>query len=749
MEKLALNTIKLRWWIIIITVIITAFLGYQIKNLRINADIISALPDNDPDAALLKNIGANFGGNSLGIIILETDNIYQTEVLDHIRILTDTVTMIDGISSVTSLTNIINIKRSDFGIEIGKLVDEYELPELPEELEELKNNVLAKDMYRGTIVSEDGTSTLIIFAVQDDADVRQVAGSVIDKTTALQLPEKLYYVGSPMLISYISDLMKADLTRLLPIAFLVIAFVLLISFRSFRGVFLPLLSAVIAIIWTLGIMALFGFKMSMISNNIPIILLAVGSAYAIHVVNRINQLSETNRKSAIIQALSYVMVPVMLAAITTFIGFVSFIFGAYLEIIVDFGIFTALGTLIACLLSIFLVPSLIASFSSEKRSRDYVAQKIRKSYLSDKFLVPLYNLLFRHPKYILVTWIVLIILSIAGIFFIERSVDIREYFKEGNPTRMAENIMIEKFGGTKPVFVTFEGDIQSPELLKMMISTGEYMIKSPDIYSTQSVADLVLEINYLLDGQKIIPDDRDKIEQLWFLLDGNEVMHRFVSEDLDEAVLMSKFKSPDNIAKKNFAAYMEKFIEENSTEECIIKITGMPFVDVTMDRSLLKSQIGSLSIALICVIIFVGIILRSLKSGIFATIPILAAILILFGVMGFAGISLNIATVLVASVALGIGIDYSIHVISHFNHTFRQTGDVRKSISETLMISGKAIIINVLAVSTGFLVLIFSEMVPLKYFGFLIALSMIGSSLGALTLLPVILILGNRKKVKT
>ncbi len=165
-----------------------------------------------------------------------------------------------------------------------------------------------------------------------------------------------------------------------------------------------------------------------------------------------------------------------------------------------------------------------------------------------------------------------------------------------------------------------------------------------------------------------------------------------------------------------------------------------------MDRSLINSQLGSISIAIIFVIIIVGLILRSIYSGLYASIPIIAAIIILFGVMGLTGISLNIATVLVASVALGIGIDYSIHIISHFNHTFKKTGDVRNAIKDAIMISGNAIIINVVSVSAGFLILVFSDMVPLQYFGILIALSMLGSSLGALTLLPVILILVHRKK---
>jgi predicted RND superfamily exporter protein len=191
---------------------------------------------------------------------------------------------------------------------------------------------------------------------------------------------------------------------------------------------------------------------------------------------------------------------------------------------------------------------------------------------------------------------------------------------------------------------------------------------------------------------------------------------------------------------------MDDFIQENSRADCQIEITGMPFVDITMDRSLINSQLGSISIAIIFVIIIVGLMLKSLINGLYASIPIIAAIIILFGVMGLTGISLNIATVLVASVALGIGIDYSIHIISHFNKSYTKTGLLEKSINDTLLISGNAIIINVISVSAGFLVLVFSEMVPLQYFGILIAISMVSSSLGALTLLPAILIIINKNK---
>ena len=748
MEKIAKAIVKLRWVIIVVVVGLTAFFGLQLKTLTINSDVISSLPDDDPVAKLYKDIGKKYGGNDMGMIVLETDDVFKTEVLEHVKQITDSLKIMEGINTVTSLTDIIDIKGEEWGIEIGKLIDEYDLPDTQSELDSLKDYVFSKDMYKGAIVSDDGTATLVMFTLLDDVDDKQaVAKEVKDKVVALNLPEKLYFGGLPMMMNDISKLIMADLIWLLPIVFILIAFILLLSFRSARGVIMPLLTAVIAVVWTLGIMVLLGFELTMISNNIPIILLAVGSAYTIHVLNRINQTFDEDRKKAVIKALTYIIVPVILAAVTTAVGFLSFVLGAYMTMIRDFGIFSAMGTAIALLLSIFFVPAVISAFSLYKKPENLKKDvEKKKSFLSDKILQPLVNLLFNHPKYTLTAWGILLLLSIGGMFLITTSVNMSEYLKKDNPTRVSEDIMQKKFGGSQPVFVVFKGDMQSPEVLKMMIKTEDYMEQYSEISTTQSVADLIEEMNDVMGEGKNIPDSKDKIEDLWFLLDGQDIMPQLVSGDLDEGIIQSKFKSSDSEKMADFVEYMNTFIKENSTENCTIQLTGMPSVYVKMSDSLLQSQFSSLVLALLFVLVIVGLLLRSFWKGLYATIPIIATIAILFGFMGVAGIALDIATVLVASIALGIGIDYSIHIITHFNHTFKETGNINKALEETILISGKAIIINVVSVSAGFLVLIFSQMVPMQNFGMLVALSMIGSGLGALTLLPVVLILTNRKK---
>jgi len=242
MNKLAESMIKFKWMIILIVLSLTIFFGYRITSLHINADIISSLPDDDPVAKLYKDIGTEFGGNDMGMIVLENENIFNVEVIEHIKQITDSIRYTLGVSTVTSLTNILDIKSSEWGIEIGKLFDEYELPTDPSDLDSLKAYVLSKEMYRGVIVSDDCKATAIMFTLLPDADNQTIAKEIKEKIKNMNLPETIYFGGLPMMMNDINDLIISDIIWLIPIVFLVIAIILLISFQSFRGVLLPLLT---------------------------------------------------------------------------------------------------------------------------------------------------------------------------------------------------------------------------------------------------------------------------------------------------------------------------------------------------------------------------------------------------------------------------------------------------------------------------------------------------------------------------
>ena len=752
MKRLAELTIRLRWFNIIVVTGLTIFFFIQALSLKINADILSSLPDDDPVALLYKKIGKEFGGNDIGMVVLETDNIFTHEAVSHIKQVTDSIKLSQGISSVTSLVNIIDIKNSEWGIEIGNLVDEYNLPTSKSALDSLRDYVISREMYRGAIVSEDGTASLIMYSLLPDANKEMVARDIKKKISSLNLPETVYFGGLPSMMNDLSDLLVNDMMRLIPVTFVIILLILLLSFRSAKGVILPLLVAGIAVIWTLGCIALAGLDFSMVSSNMPVILLAVGSAYSIHVINRVNQSLETERKKAVVKALAYIALPVFLAALTTAIGFVSFIFGSYLTMIREFGIFTALGVTISLLLSLTFVPSVVYVFSKKLRTIKKTTEtsnkfdEKQKNLLTRILLKPLVYLTTKHPRYTFTFWTLMIICGITGAFFIKTSSNITEYFKKDNPTRVSENLMQKKFGGSMPVFVSFKGDMHDPEILKTMYRAEEYMKKFQDISSTQSIADLVAEMNDVMGEGKRIPDEREKIEQLWFLLDGQDILSQLVTDELDEGIIQSKFASINSKSMEDFEKYMDVFVKANTTETCKIEITGLPHIYNRLNSNIVRSQSSSLILAIVLVLVIVGLMLKSFLKGVYATIPIIATIIFLFGVMGMTGISLDLITVLVASIALGIGIDYSIHVITHFNHSLKERKDVNLAIEDTILGSGTAVITNVLSVAAGFLVLMFSQLIMLQNFGLLVAISMIGSGFGSLSLLPSILILAHRRK---
>ncbi|RLD22724.1 MAG: hypothetical protein DRI69_00255 [Bacteroidetes bacterium] len=744
MRKVAEIVLRFRVLIVVMTLLFTAATGYFIKDVKINPDILSYLPDDDEEAMLFDMVGEKYGGNYVALIGLESDDVFDNEVLTHVKVLTDTLRTLDGVSYVTSLTDVIDIKSSEWGVEIGKLVDEYNLPESDEDVRKLKEYTLSKDFYKGVIVSEDATLTLIYVKISEGVDKIEVANNIVAAVESYNYPEKIHFAGLPVMLDQFSKIVVDDLLLVGPLALLIILLVLFFAFRSAAGVILPIVTVIISVTWTVGIMGYLGVEFSLITNIIPIILLAIGSAYTIHVLNRINETEDEDKVKKIEKALAYIIIPVLLASLTTMVGFLSFVFGSYLTMISTFGLFTALGTFFALVLSLTFAPALSAIFLGRKSKGNATLRSNNKSFLT-KVLTKLFYTVQSHPKYIVSIWLLVIMISIFGISNIVRKSNMVEYFKKDHTTRVSENLFSEKLGGTLPVYLIVKGNTQSPEVLRMMRKAADFMEGTGHVVNTQSVADMIEEMNDIMgtDG-KVIPDREDKIINLWFLIEGQEVLDQMVSPDLDEGMVVGTFTSNDSRVMAEFIAEVNEFIAENDSDNYSLALTGFPSLYKKLDESLVKSQLTSLSIAILLVLLIVSVTFRSLLEGAYAIIPIVSTLVILFGFMGLTGIPLDVATVLVGSICIGIGVDYAIHMISHINNEYKNTGEFTLALQHAVSISGRAIVINVMSVACGFLVLLFSNLVPLQNFGVLVALTMIVSGLGALTLMPAIMVLSKR-----
>lgn len=189
----------------------------------------------------------------MGMIILETENVYNVKVIENIKQITDSLRTFEGISTITSLTNIINIKSDTAGIEIGKLIDEYNLPTTQAEIDQIKQKVNEKDMYKGSIMSEDGKATIVLFTLQGDVNQQDLATVIRKKIDPLPIKAKVLFGGFPMMLKDISDLIIKDMLWLIPTVSIVLLIVLLVSFKSLKATILPLLTVGIASVWTLGL----------------------------------------------------------------------------------------------------------------------------------------------------------------------------------------------------------------------------------------------------------------------------------------------------------------------------------------------------------------------------------------------------------------------------------------------------------------------------------------------------------------
>ena len=748
MKKTAGIIIRYRKAILALTLVVTIFFAWFMKDLTVDPDVFNYLPEDDPAAMLFNEIGQTYGGNYIAMIGLETENVFTYEVLDQIRILTDSLEVMEGVGSVTSLTNIIDIKGSDWGIEVSSLIDAWDLPDTPEELDSLRAYTLADEMYRGAIVSADGTFTAIMVRIAEGTNKIEVARRIEAFTQRQELSCKLYYGGLPFTLLSLANIILGDLVFLAPVTALVIILVLVWGFRSWRGVLLPLLTVGVSTIWTMGLMGLLGIRLSIISDVIPVILLAVGSAYTIHVVNRIRETPGKNVRQRVQAALEYIITPVLIASVTTMIGFISFIFGSYLTMISTFGIFTAAGIFFALLLSVTFAPAFLATLGGSGNDAVFRHQSSRSKGTATTMLRKTAGLVLAHPGRVIAAWALITAVSVAGIFMIQRKVDMIDYFRKSDPTHVAEKIFRDKFGGSFPVYIQVKGDIQHPAVLQKMDAAAAYMKQHPTVTHTQSIADLVKEMNDLMGEGETIPPEKLMVQQLWILLEGQSIMDQLVTYDKDEALVSGTFNTGDVDVMDAFVEDMKAYLAKESTGDCQMSLTGLPSLYLKIDRSIVNSQFQSLAIAIVLVFLVVSLLLRSWASGVYSLIPILVTLAALFGFMGLSGIALDLATVLVGSVSIGIGVDYAIHMVSHLNHELRRSGDVKQAIDHALGITGKSIIINVLAVAIGFLVLLLSSLVPLQLFGLLVAVTMAASSAAALTLLPAVMLKFRGRKTK-
>lgn len=749
--------------------LLTCFFAYHAQYIRLDSSIESLLPDDDPENQYYQEVRALFGSDEVGVIGLVTDNIYTPDILQKIQRLTKEVEKVDGVESVLSLSNAVD--------PIADVTDPPLLmPQIPSSTiaaETVRKKLADRPIYLKNLVALDGKAAAInIFFAEMSNDefmrrgIDETIQAIVDRENATarkeNLPERLYYTGLPHFKVYSATAMSRDLARFIPLMLLFIALVLFFSFRSFRGVLLPTLTVVTSLTWTLGIMVLAGSSLSLGSLALPPLILVIGVAYSLHVVAEYYELALPGRAvdEVVLEALRAINIPALLAALTTVLGFFSQVVNNIVSIR-EMGLYSSVGIALAFVFSVVLAPALLALMPLPTRREHLFSQGLTLG------LRRVVRLVIQRRRMVITLCLGAVLLAAWHIPAIQVNSDFQSFFRASDPIRQATEVVNRHLAGSMVFNVVVDGkerDIMKQwEMLRRLKNFQDAIDALPGIDKTISFVDycLLLDrgvqeggggIEVSPEGELIEPSAQAVGKSTTFLENPEQlkgVMQLLAGRPKSFALVIDKDFSRTNIVVRtslsrssDIAATVDMIkvlASELLPPELSAHPTGSVILLTRTRGDIVSGQVQSLTLTAGVIFVLMTAIFLSVRVGVIAMLPNLFPIVIFFGLMGATGIVLNFGTNIIASIALGLAVDDTIHIMYRLSSEVRSTEKEGEALAEALSSVGKPALYYSCLLFLGFLTLGFSTFVPIQEFGFLSAITILVGVAGELLLLPALL----------
>jgi predicted RND superfamily exporter protein len=498
--------------IIIIIALITLFFAFQLPKIEIDNDIMTFLPD-DNESVIVNNKMEDIFGSSDNMIVAvkaKRGNIFKSENIKLIDQLTEELAGVKNVDEVTSFSNSDYIEGTSEGMVVEELVKE--VPETESEITAFKSKLLAWDFYKNNLYSNNFKASQILISLKDDVSAEQESELYynIKKITDKYEQDNLetYIAGTTAVNVLLGDKMIEDVKYLIPFIIVILFLALFLFFRKILPVILIMLTVSISTIWSVGLMAMLGIKMTLVSTVIPVLLLAVGSAYGIHILSHYYDYlaaEEGNPDLKRKQELVYKTVesmgkPVFLAGLTTVAGFGSLATSKIVPI-KNFGLFTALGIFVAFMIAILMIPSLLLIIN--RRRKDSNDQNYSEVKHFEKLIVKLHNFYSQKSISLILVIFLVVIISLIGMDKIIIDSPLINMFKEDTEIRQADNFINNNFSGSSILTVLVEGNekgsLTDPEILKSMDEMQNYlMANNQEVGKASSISTFIKRMNRVM-----------------------------------------------------------------------------------------------------------------------------------------------------------------------------------------------------------------------------------------------------------
>lgn len=735
--------IRYRWLIIILFTGLTSFFAMHLSKAKIDSDLKNYMPKSMPSRISSDKIEELFGGSEIVLVLFETKDILQQKTLKRIKKISKGLQKVKGVEDVMSLFTAKSIKGQD-----GAMIVDPAIPRIPsnnKNRELLRADIKDNDFVYEVVVSKDFTITAIIGVLEPDLQDDSINAEIQALIEKYPGDEKVYIGGMPITRIAISKDISEDFSYLLPTALFLMLVMLYISFRQFRGVLLPFLAVIMSIIVGMGLLPMIGWKISVITILLPIMLVAIANDYGIHLVARYQELSSKNpqmpSKQVTSLALSSLAKPIILTALTTIAG----ILGLLSHVMIparQLGIVAAIGIGYALILSLLFIPAILSLLKTGMPKSQITNAK--KPFL-DRLLVFFSNLVAKHPIAIISGAVLIIIISLMGVLLLKVDANTENFFPEKHTVKITSNLINKHFGGSQNITVLFTGDIKDPTLLKRMDEYEQTLKNTVGVGNVSSIATIIKEMSKALNDKgdplyNKIPDSKEAVAQyieLYSMSGDPDDFEKLVDFNYENALLIVRLDDGSTVKIKTVVNKIRELVKKDTS---VKMIGGFGLLQMELADIVVRGQIISLFMAVFVIAILMMIMFKSVSAGILSAIPLTLAIAILFGLMGFFGINLDIATAMLSSIMIGVGVDYTIHFLWRYREERKNGLDYNDAVLKTLTTTGRGIIFNAFSVVVGFSALLVSLFVPIKFFGFLVIVSIIACLIGALVLVPALCI---------
>ncbi len=765
----------------------------QIPKITIDTSTEGFLHENDPTLLAYNAFRDQFGRDEVIIIAIESPNIFSQAFLKKLKTVQEDLEQnVPYIDDITSLVNARNTRGEANELVVEDLLEDW--PQNETEMAVLKDRVISNPLYKNLLISEDGEFTAIVIKTQSysglvqDADVLEGVDDNLMQTPASTGPDPIrklyltdkenslvvtavkhilqkyrapdflvYVVGSPVVTHFLKRTMMNDMRKFVVLAIVTVAVFLYLMFRRITGVLLPLTIVGVSLLCTVGIMAILKVPIKVPTQILPSFLLAVGVGTSVHILAIFFHRFDENmdKEAAIAYALGHSGLAVLMTNVTTASGLLSFSTSEVAPI-ADIGIFAGIGVMLAFVTTIVLLPALLALFPIKYKRKSERDQKVT---VMDRFLSRVSHFSTSHPVAIVVAGATILVLSVVGTSWIRFSHHILGWFPETNEIRMATEKIDHEMRGTLNLEIVIdtgkENGLYEPDLLNRLENAATYVqsLEYQDVFvgKAWSLTTILKEINQALNENRpayyAIPDDRDLIAQEFLLFEnsGSDDLEDFV--DSQFAMVRFSVKAPfkDVVKYNSFLQTIHQYFAD-SFPDTKITFTGMMTLLSRTISNAIRSMARSYVIALVVITILMVILIGRVRIGLLSMIPNLAPILLMLGVIGATAVPMDLFTMMVGSIAIGLAVDDTIHFMHNFRRYYEQSGDPNQAVFKTLHTTGRAMLVTTVVLSLGFFIFVFASMNNLFYFGLLTSFTIVMALVADYLLAPALMVLVNKPK---